>query len=100
MNIGKKKYLIYLRSQKDFELEWENAYGFYLGKTYHRNRQLFPHTSMEEDVVLTDGKFYSSKKVAVRVAERLLTRCAYIFSYEIIEFPSDDFSEHAHASPF
>ena len=60
--IHKKKYLIYLRSQKDFELEWENSYGFYLGKTYQKNRQLFPHTSMDEDVVLTDGKFYHNPR--------------------------------------
>ena len=89
-----KKYLIYLKSQKDHEPEFENVYGFYLGKTYQNDYQIFPVSSMNEDTVITEGKFYKTKNAATYAAKRLLLKCAYVHSYEIIEFPSDNFSEH------
>lgn len=90
----KKKYLIYLKSQKDHEHDFDNVYGFYLGKTYQKDYQIFPVSSMNEDTVITEGKFYKTKNAAIHAAKRLLLKCTYVHSYEIIEFPSDNFSKY------
>ncbi|WP_303814136.1 hypothetical protein [Selenomonas ruminantium] len=91
--MNEKKYLIYLKSQDDYEHESDNCYGFYLGKTYQKNYEVFPICSNNEYEILTTGKFYKTENLARRSAETLLLKCDYVLSYEIIEFPSEKFTQ-------
>lgn len=80
------KYLIYLKSQDTYDRYGRNVYGYYLGKTYQVDYEKFPVTTMDENTAIIEGKFYKSKKTAKLAAEKLMEKCIYVRSYEIIEY--------------
>lgn len=77
-----KKYVIYLDSRWPGETN-NNSYGYWGGKTYTVNGEIFPVHTM--DFITCKTKKYTSYKRAYQGAEALLEKCAYVWKYRIEE---------------
>lgn len=73
-------YVIYLSSAN--EHEYGNCYGYYNGKTYTVQGEIYPYT----DTKITEKtKRYKGRKSAENAAISVYSKCAYVRSYEIKE---------------
>jgi len=86
-------FLIYLKSQSDTDEHRQNVYGFYAGKTYQKDFETFPVCVERQGDIATEGKFYKTKKVAENAAKNLIKKCTFVASYQIIEYPSEEFGQ-------
>ena len=75
------EYVIYLSSEI-IPKEATNSYGYWKGKIYTLQGDIFPATW---DVVDSDVKRYKSKKRAENTVEKLADRCTYVLSWIIEE---------------
>lgn len=83
-----KKYVIYLDSRY-LGATGNNSYGYWSGKTYTVNGEVFPvHT---RDFITCDTKKYTTYKRAYQGAEALLEKCAYVREYRIEEIDDGQF---------
>ncbi|MBM7869324.1 hypothetical protein JOC70_000793 [Clostridium pascui] len=71
--------IIYLSSERNAD-DYGNCYGYYAGKCYTKDGEVFPVT----DSGITDRtKKYTSEKMAIKGAEAILNKCGYVLSYKI-----------------
>ena len=74
-------FVIYLSSESNTK-DYGNYYGYYAGKCYIKDGDVFPVT----DSGMTERtKKYKSYGMAFRGAEAVLKKCGYVNSYEIEE---------------
>lgn len=66
-------YIIYASSATAYDFT-SNAYGYYQGKTYQCQQELFPITSSD----VKEAKVYKSVRRAKMAAEALFIKCDYI----------------------
>ena len=83
-----KKYVIYLDSRYPGTVG-HNSYGYWSGKTYTVNGEIFPVHS--RDSITCDTKKYTSYKRALQGAEALLEKCAYVWKCQIEEIGDEQF---------
>lgn len=74
-------YVIYLSSKSDVN-DYGNCYGYFTGKCYTKDGEVFPVT----DRGITERtKKYKSNGMATKGAEAVINKCGYVLSYEIEE---------------
>lgn len=74
-------YVIYFSSVEDFG--WNNAYGYYCGKTRIKAGEVYPLSVMDKNY--KDVKWYTSEKIAENAAKKVSDKCAYVVGYRIEE---------------
>ncbi len=86
-------FLVYLKSQSETETHGQNVYGIYAGKTYQKDYETFPVCVGKHGDIVTEGKFYKTRRVAENAAKKLIKKCSFISSYQIVEFSGDELGE-------
>lgn len=69
--MDEEKYVIWLADIPDYEEDYINAYGYYAGKDYQFNYELFPVT---DSIITKRTKVYSSLKRAENALKSALSR--------------------------
>lgn len=74
-------YVILFSSVDDFG--WNNAYGYYCGKTRIKAKEVYPLSLM--DKYHREIKWYSTKKFAENAAKKIADKCAYVVAWKVEE---------------
>jgi hypothetical protein len=73
-------YVIYLSSVNKYERG--NCYGYYCGKTYTVQGEIYPYT---DSVITEKTKRYKSMNTAENSAILIYNKCGFVMNYEIKE---------------
>jgi hypothetical protein len=74
-------FVVYLSSKYEVN-ELLNAYGYYTGKCYTKDGEVFPVT---DNQITERTKQYTSRIRAARGADTLIEKCTYVLSYKVEE---------------
>jgi predicted amidophosphoribosyltransferase len=62
---------------------WDNAYGYYCGKTRTKAKEVYPISVHDKN--FQEVKWYTSKKIAEKAAEKIGNKCAYVVAWRVEE---------------
>lgn len=62
---------------------WDNAYGYYCGKTRTKAKEEYPISLSNK--THPDIKWYTSRKKAENAAKKIGDRCAYVVDFKVEE---------------
>ena len=79
-------YVIYLSSEGGYSIHC-NAYGYWRGKTYTVDGEIFPSTDSK---ITRATKIYKRKVSAEKMADKLYDRCGYVMSWKVESYDPDN----------